>query len=110
MAPVSPPREVVFAATRRRVSQTRRNVQGTQQVPAMAGGMTTITTDGREPEDYMLTVAQFAELQRSFRGALIDKEHVSYDVARRVWNGNIDRRPALVARCTGVADVQCAVN
>jgi FAD/FMN-containing dehydrogenase len=41
---------------------------------------------------------------------LIDREHVGYDVARRVWNGNVDRRPALVVRCTGVADVQCAVN
>ena len=30
--------------------------------------------------------------------------------ARRVWNGNIDRRPALIARCTGVADVQRAVE
>jgi FAD/FMN-containing dehydrogenase len=33
-----------------------------------------------------------------------------YDDARRVWNGNIDRRPALVVRCAGVADVQQAVG
>jgi FAD/FMN-containing dehydrogenase len=33
-----------------------------------------------------------------------------FDQARRVWNGNVDRRPALIVRCAGVADVQHAVN
>jgi len=72
--------------------------------------MTMITTDGFEPEDFVLSGTHLAELRQSFRGELIDREHGHYDVARRVWNGNVDRRPALVARCTGVADVQCAVN
>jgi len=68
------------------------------------------TTAGLEPEAYTLSRAQLAEIRQSFRGELIDREHADYEVARRVWNGNVDRRPALVARCTGVADVQCAVN
>jgi hypothetical protein len=72
--------------------------------------MTRITTDGLEPGGYRLSGTDLAELRQSFRGDLIDREHANYDVARRVWNGNVDRRPALVARCTGVADVQCAVN
>lgn len=72
--------------------------------------MTMITTDGLEPEGYTVSGTHLAELRQSFRGELIDREHANYDVARRVWNGNVDRRPALVARCTGVADVQCAVN
>jgi len=67
--------------------------------------MMTITDGG-----YGLSDTQLAEVRQSFRGELIDRKHANYDVARRVWNGNIDRRPALVARCTGVADVQCAVN
>jgi len=49
-------------------------------------------------------------LRASLRGELIAPDHAAYDQARRVWNGNIDRRPALIARCTGVADVQSAVN
>src|ERR1044071_7684611 len=63
---------------------------------------------GRMP--FMLNATQFTELRQSFCGELIHAEHAAYEAARRVWNGNIDRRPAVIARCTGVADVQCAVN
>jgi len=34
----------------------------------------------------------------------------AYEQARRVWNGAVDRRPALVARCSGVVDVVRAVE
>ena len=54
--------------------------------------------------------ADIADLARHFRGELIRRDDASYDVARRVWNGAIDRYPALVARCTGVADVITAVR
>jgi hypothetical protein len=50
------------------------------------------------------------ELGASFRGELVRPADPSYDVHRRVWNGSIDRRPALIARCTGVADVIAAVR
>ncbi len=50
------------------------------------------------------------ELRTTFRGQLITPSHPDYDAARRVWNGLIDRRPGLIARCTGVADVIAAVN
>jgi FAD/FMN-containing dehydrogenase len=45
-----------------------------------------------------------------FRGRLISADHADYDVARAVWNGAIDRRPRLIARCTGTADVVAAVR
>jgi hypothetical protein len=45
-----------------------------------------------------------------FRGRLIRAGDADYDNARAVWNGAIDRRPRLVARCIGVADVVAAVR
>jgi FAD/FMN-containing dehydrogenase len=45
-----------------------------------------------------------------FRGELIAAEHPDYDSARAVWNGTIDRRPRLIARCAGTADVAAAVR
>ena len=50
------------------------------------------------------------ELETSFRGQLIRPGDGSYDEHRKVWNGSIDRRPALIARCAGVADVIAAVG
>ncbi|CAG0966445.1 partial 6-hydroxy-D-nicotine oxidase, partial [Anaerolineae bacterium] len=58
---------------------------------------------------YTLTEAAQA-LQQQMRGQVILPEHPEYDEARRVWNGMIDKYPALIARCTGVADVIAAVN
>ena len=49
-------------------------------------------------------------LRPVFRGPILSPDDDGYDEARRVWNGNIDRHPALIARCTGVADIIEAVN
>jgi hypothetical protein len=49
-------------------------------------------------------------LRSRFRGALLRPDEEGYDDARRVWNGAIDRRPALIARCAGVDDVIEAVR
>ena len=46
-----------------------------------------------------------AELRTRFRGALLRPGEEGYDEARRIWNGAIDRRPALIARCAGTDDV-----
>jgi FAD/FMN-containing dehydrogenase len=45
-----------------------------------------------------------------FGGQLIHPDDPSYDEARAVFNGMIDRRPVLIARCTSTADVVAAVN
>jgi FAD/FMN-containing dehydrogenase len=45
-----------------------------------------------------------------FRGELIAPDHNDYDDARAVWNGTVDRRPRLIARCRGTADVAAAVR
>jgi FAD/FMN-containing dehydrogenase len=52
----------------------------------------------------------FDELDGSFGGELLLPTSPGYDAARRIWNGAIDRRPAYIARCTGVADVVMAVR
>jgi len=49
-------------------------------------------------------------LRAAIRGDLVLSGSDGYETARRVWNGNIDRRPALIVRCTGPADVQRAVD
>src|SRR5918993_5547330 len=50
------------------------------------------------------------ELRGQFRGALLQPDEEGYDEARRVWNGAIDRYPALIARCAGADDVATAVR
>jgi FAD/FMN-containing dehydrogenase len=45
-----------------------------------------------------------------FRGEVITPRHDEYDDARAVWNGSVDRRPRLIARCGGTADVAAAVR
>jgi FAD/FMN-containing dehydrogenase len=58
----------------------------------------------------VLTEALVEEFQTSLRGPLLQPGDAGYDDAHIVWNGMIDRRPALIARCAGVADVIQAVN
>ncbi len=50
------------------------------------------------------------ELRVSFAGELVQPGDPTYDELRRVWNGSIDRSPALIARCRGVADVIAAIR
>src|SRR5262245_42029665 len=57
-----------------------------------------------------LDEATLEGFRAAVRGKVLRPGEDGYEEARRVWNGNIDRRPALIARCTGVADVVEAVN
>src|SRR5262249_6374999 len=52
----------------------------------------------------------FHELAASFDGDLILPGSANYDATRAVWNGMIDRRPACIAICKSVSDVQKAVK
>ena len=49
-------------------------------------------------------------LREQFRGALLRSGEEGYDEARRIWNGAIDRHPALIARCAGADDVVTALR
>ena len=52
-------------------------------------------------------LAKFVE---AFRGQVIGLDHPEYEEARKLYNGMIDKRPRLIARCADVADVIAAVN
>ena len=52
----------------------------------------------------------FEALRAAVHGLVIGPDDEGYDQARRIWNGAIDRRPACVVRCSGVADVVEAVR
>ena len=52
----------------------------------------------------------YSSLREKFKGDLLRPLDASYDSARSIWNGMFDRRPALIARCADVPDVQLAVK
>src|SRR5438067_544772 len=61
-------------------------------------------------EGLTLEEPALAELEAGFRGQVVGRDDPAYDEHRKIWNGSIDRRPALIARCAGVADVISAVK
>ncbi len=67
--------------------------------------MSTITRAGHQ-----LGEATIAELRGNIEGSLSVEGDPDYDQARAVWNGVINRRPLLVVRCAGVADVIAGVT
>jgi FAD/FMN-containing dehydrogenase len=58
----------------------------------------------------VLDEATVQGFQTSLRGPLLRPGDAGYNEARKVWNANIDKWPALIARCAGVSDVIHAVN
>jgi FAD/FMN-containing dehydrogenase len=57
-----------------------------------------------------MTASSLSEFASDFRGELIVPSSESYNSARRVWNGMIDRRPSCIALCKTVEDVQTALR
>ena len=49
-------------------------------------------------------------LQQNMRGDVITPDSAEYNKVRQIWNGMHDKRPAIIARCTGVADVIASIN
>jgi FAD/FMN-containing dehydrogenase len=57
-----------------------------------------------------LTESVIQDLRSRLRGRLIEPQDPDYESARQVYNGMIDKRPRLIARCVDAADVIAAVN
>jgi len=49
-------------------------------------------------------------LRAGFLGELFEPKDAGYNEARRIWNASVNKRPGLIARCSGIADVIAAVN
>src|SRR4030095_10872182 len=60
--------------------------------------------------DIVLKATAIEAFRSSVRGELLRPVDAGYETARKVWNGMIDRRPALIIRCAGVPDVIAAVQ
>jgi hypothetical protein len=78
----------------------RRLLAATQDTPAI----------GRTGRQLVLRGRDIDDLRSRLRGLLLTAGEEGYEQARRIWNGAFDRRPALIARCAGAADVVQAVN
>ena len=57
-----------------------------------------------------ISESQLRAFQHDFTGTVITPDDPGYERARSVWNGAINRRPALIARCSGPADVVQAIR
>jgi hypothetical protein len=66
-----------------------------------------VTGDGKQ---VLLKASEVRDFSASLRGELLMRDSAGYDTARHAWNGAFDRHPALIARCTGPADVMQAVK
>ena len=58
----------------------------------------------------MLNDASVKEFSAGLRGELIQRSDERYETARKLYNGMIDKRPLLIARCADTADVILAVR
>ena len=57
-----------------------------------------------------MTDACYDNFEKNLRGTVIKAGDAGYEVARRLCNGMIDKRPLLIVRCADVEDVIAAVN
>ena len=58
----------------------------------------------------MLSETTIEKFKANLRGELIQRSDKRYEESRKLYNGMIDKRPLLIARCVDVADVITALN
>ncbi len=76
-------------------------------VSAVTADVTAVTGAGKK---ILLRAADVEDFRAGLRGQLLLPEVAGYEDARKIFNGMFDRRPAMIARCLGAADVVRAVR
>ena len=76
-------------------------------VSAVTRDVEAVTGDGKR---IALSRADVEDFRAALRGQLLLPGAVGYDDARKIYNGMFDRRPAMIARCLGAADVVRSVQ
>lgn len=72
--------------------------------------MDTIEIRTRAGDKTTLDASTVTGFAANLRGKLLLPQSPGYDDARKIWNGMIDRKPALIARCLGASDVVASIN
>jgi len=76
----------------------------------VSAGTEAIELSTLEEKAKKLAPEELAAFPAAFRGPILRPGDAGYDDARQIWNAMIDRRPSLIVRCTGTADVVAAVR
>ena len=76
----------------------------------LAATTTDVPAIGLDGRPLLLKPGDIADLRAAVRGELITADQAAYESARRLWNPAFDRKPALIVRCAGAADVRHAVS
>ena len=60
----------------------------------------------------IITISESAlkKFVSGLRGEVVLKDHPQYDEVRKIWNGMIDKKPAIIVRCMGVSDIIDCIN
>lgn len=76
----------------------------------LAAGVSEVPAIGLDGRQLVLKPADIEDLRGGLRGPLLLTGQLGYEDARSIWNRAFDRKPALIARCAGAADVTGAIN
>jgi FAD/FMN-containing dehydrogenase len=69
---------------------------------ASSGEVAVLTSAGKQ---LIITGSEIDDLRGSLRGQLLTAGQSGYEQSRKIWNGSFDRKPALIARASGAADI-----
>ncbi len=77
---------------------------------AVLSGSAQIAAASSDGSEIAIEATDISDLAGQMRGAVFLPSHDGYDAVRQVWNAMIDKRPALIAQCADVPDVQACIG